>query len=138
MLMLPIPDLVVFCSIEEQLQALSTIIKVDWWCHSRRHFLVDDVCRCDVRALVANGSWVMHIAVKSGTDCLMLRCSPFSERAGDFGLGKAAEVQPKSLTLSVKSRKHVFWPRVCSDFLIAKISDNEFCKTHSIPKTRDM
>ncbi|CDF40238.1 unnamed protein product [Chondrus crispus] len=38
------------------------------------------------------------------------------------------------LMLSVKLRKRVFWPRVCSDFLNAKLSNNAFGKTHSIPK----
>ena len=87
------------CSIEEQLQALSSVIRVGWWCHSTRQFLVDVLCRCDVRVPVASGSWVLHIAVTFGTDCIMLPSSPFSKRADDFGLGKAVKVKTGSLNI---------------------------------------
>ncbi|CDF32278.1 unnamed protein product [Chondrus crispus] len=42
------------------------------------------------------------------------------------------------LRLSVKSRKRVFWRRVWSYFLNAKISDNAFGKTHIISKIGGM
>ena len=57
------------------------------------------MCRCDVRPLDASGIWVMHVAVTSRTDCLMLRYSLFSERAGDFVLGEAEKLKPGSLNI---------------------------------------
>ena len=51
----------------------------------------------------------MHIAVTSGTDCLMLRCSPFSKRAGDFGLGKAPKLKPGFLIFTNVAQNYCVW-----------------------------